>query len=292
MDLWEAKNLFKKEINVAESSVPKLVDDAFLNLKNAIDWTGRTAYFDGAKTEGPDALYSELSYLAQPFLKEDPKVSYLDNVKLTDTQDSFELIQPSEGSGCKIEQLVNYLDLENRVLVNNDLFKQMDSVQQAAVIVHESLYRLLRFENEISSIRVRRAVGLIFSGYAFYPINELFKGLRHFVCKDEKMKNVFYVIEMPNFPYLQVVMTKTDGKMIFGFREAMGINSLSTALTIDNFFDPRLGEQNYSHGIGVKSPVDIGYQGELFRIIKNNEVQIYLKSTSENATMSKMICEF
>ncbi|MFN8943110.1 MAG: hypothetical protein ACK5WZ_00635, partial [Pseudobdellovibrionaceae bacterium] len=128
LDLWEAKNLFKKEINVAESSVPKLVDDAFLNLKNAIDWTGRTAYFDGAKTEGPDALYSELSYLAQPFLKEDPKVSYLDNVKLTDTQDSFELIQPSEGSGCKIEQLVNYLDLENRVLVNNDLFKQMDSV--------------------------------------------------------------------------------------------------------------------------------------------------------------------
>jgi hypothetical protein len=76
-----------------------------------------------------------------------------------------ELLRPED---CGIEQIVNYQPVGAPILLNQDLFEKMDLTNQAALIAHEAYYELLRrFAGETTSIRVRRAIGYVFSGHAF-----------------------------------------------------------------------------------------------------------------------------
>jgi hypothetical protein len=89
---------------------------------------------------------------------------------LTPTSDSFEIVTPH--GNCQIEQLVNFQDEEYKIYVNQDLVDKMTTTQYAALIAHEVLYKYLREQSrETNSLRVRRAVGYVFSGGQFEESN-------------------------------------------------------------------------------------------------------------------------
>jgi hypothetical protein len=73
----------------------------------------------------------------------------------------MELAEPEDGA---IEQIVNYQPSGGPILLNQDLFEKMDITNQAALIAHEALYEFMRVHmGEANSLRVRRAVGYVFS---------------------------------------------------------------------------------------------------------------------------------
>jgi hypothetical protein len=88
-------------------------------------------------------------------------------VELPETQDSFEgpLSLPPD---CKLEQIAVYdHPADQHWTINMDLVDKMDKLNQAAFILHESLYSLLHsWEGEKNSLRVRRLVGMLMSGSA------------------------------------------------------------------------------------------------------------------------------
>ena len=95
------------------------------------------------------------------FTENSANIKRLRGVRLHLTEDAFEVAEPDN---CPIEQIVNYQDvnLSYKILINMDLYDKMDNTNKAALILHESFYRLLREDShEKNSIRTRRAIGLI-----------------------------------------------------------------------------------------------------------------------------------
>lgn len=83
---------------------------------------------------------------------------------------------------CEIEQLVRYQESAHGgyVLIDQDLVDHMDNLNQAALYIHEAFYAFLR-PSEKSSLRVRRAVGLSFSGHKFKTL-ESFLPREYYDC--------------------------------------------------------------------------------------------------------------
>ena len=74
---------------------------------------------------------------------------------LEPTNDAFPVINRR---GCAFEQVANYTD-EGQIYVDRELFSQMDSLNQAALYLHEAIYKLARNQvQETTSIRTRRIV--------------------------------------------------------------------------------------------------------------------------------------
>ena len=71
----------------------------------------------------------------------DANALFLDNTELPDISDSNHLIFPK---GCKVEQIIvqrtPHFSDDRRYLVSNDLWKQLDSTNKAALILHEIIY--------------------------------------------------------------------------------------------------------------------------------------------------------
>lgn len=86
-----------------------------------------------------------------------------DGVQLTPVDDAFPTVIPTD---CKIEQLANYVN-DQQILVDGEIWKMLDLTNQAALIVHESLYKFLRSFGETDSRRTRRIVAYLFSNYSF-----------------------------------------------------------------------------------------------------------------------------
>jgi len=74
-----------------------------------------------------------------------------DDVTLKDTVDSFEVVAPRN---CKIEQVAIYQN-DNQVLVNGEIWNFFSETQKAALMIHESSYKVLRKAGETNSIRAR-----------------------------------------------------------------------------------------------------------------------------------------
>lgn len=70
------------------------------------------------------------------------EASFKDNTTLTDIDDSHHLYLPNN---CYLKQIViqrtPYLPGEKRYVVDNDLWIQLDATQQAAIILHELIFR-------------------------------------------------------------------------------------------------------------------------------------------------------
>lgn len=77
-------------------------------------------------------------------------------LKLID--DSFEVLWPK---GCSAEQLAIYRN-DNLILLNSDIWSQLNPSDQAALILHEALYRENRIRGAIDSRSARHAVAELF----------------------------------------------------------------------------------------------------------------------------------
>jgi|GEM_PF-2502866 len=170
LDLWEARVLYRRRI-------PDPLEQTSEHLRAEIE-TGifrlRASFVHDQGGLGPDRydmselrLVERLNETAQEFLKESPRVWWYRGVSFDDTKDSFEFAKPEKESGCEVEQIVVHMFLQDRFFVNLDLFEKMNTMNQAALILHEAFYSELRHLGEKNSIRVRRAIGYVASGGEF-----------------------------------------------------------------------------------------------------------------------------
>lgn len=71
---------------------------------------------------------------------------------LTPTNDAFPKIRKD---GCDFEQLANYTD-ENELLVSQEIYDELDEINQAALLVHEAIYAIFRNQGDKDSQRSRK----------------------------------------------------------------------------------------------------------------------------------------
>lgn len=95
-----------------------------------------------------------------------PAVTYITNIEQT-IDDSFYRIKPAPslcaGGTVAYEQVVNYKN-DGFILVQSEIFSSFDSNVQAALILHEAIYKYRReVRLDTDSVATRRMVGLIFS---------------------------------------------------------------------------------------------------------------------------------
>lgn len=201
LDLWEARVIYSRNPIPSNDSVEDQIENHLQNFKNSIYAAemcvgngGGHDYCDGV--QGPEALYQMLKFETDRFLAPNlPQVRRLKGAKLKKTNDSFEVVTPSN---CEIEQLVRYKDTTygGHILINQDLVDYMDDLNEAALYMHEALYAFLR-PGEKSSLRVRRAIGLSFFGHRFKTL-ESFLPKEYYDCTSTEAPFNRVFVYVPN----------------------------------------------------------------------------------------------
>jgi hypothetical protein len=168
LDLWEAREIYGREINYSDEPVEKQYKEALTSLRRAIP------KFDVSDSQEFSWILSH-SYLEGGTANSIFKQINKKNFKLPDTNDAYEEFLPDESTGCRIEQIVTVFDLEqprtSKANINSLLYDKLDNTSKAALNLHESLYAALRIiYGEDNSKRTRRAIGAVFSGLAFSDV--------------------------------------------------------------------------------------------------------------------------
>ncbi len=173
LDLWEAKHIYGRSVSESPESLDVQSERAAKALMNSIS-IGRSCIGSTCVSEA-DTLYNELVETQKIFTSLNEDVKFLKEVTLALTDDSNEIATPNLGN-CAIEQIVRYEDTPIRptIFVNDDIYTAMSPTQKAALLSHEALYKVARnFFGEKTSIRVRRAIGGIFSNLKFVSRRDL-----------------------------------------------------------------------------------------------------------------------
>ena len=86
------------------------------------------------------------------------------------------------------------------VYFDQEIFDHMDDTNKAALILHESFYKLLRRDSsELNSLRTRRSVGLAMSGSRIPSLREFVDSHAHMECRNNANRkenlNVFFLVD-------------------------------------------------------------------------------------------------
>lgn len=148
LDLYEAKILRNVDLdpNIKGMNAVKVAKER-LNLLEKLD---------------PKSLKVFLANLDH--LQKD--IHYEDEIQLRPIDDSEHPFIPKD-PGCEVRQLAilrkRPLPGEKRVLVNNTIWKKMSVVQQAGLLLHESIYERLALLGETDSTKARYLVSYLMS---------------------------------------------------------------------------------------------------------------------------------
>lgn len=190
LDLYEAKNMYARMPQVDSTldhlSIALLVADRI----NKGDYhSAQTGIVTTKKFGEP-----EVRYFSMPREKREPFLGSLveqihrgmiilpPGVALNPVEDFDLTIIPKD---CKIEQAAIYRDSNSQIYVVGDIWEKLDSVNKAALLLHEAVYLMLRWEGETSSNRTRVAVGLGFANYAFPSVLEGVPKTRVMTCNSK-----------------------------------------------------------------------------------------------------------
>jgi hypothetical protein len=262
LDLWEARTIYKRQILKSNQSYVNQLADAvhrvekFMHVEtNGMGDAGCTTL---AKVRGcngretvdlsKDTLRNQIEMYADPFLRNDDNINWMSDVDLELTPDSYEIARPR--GNCKIEQIVNLQlatisPFTSKYAVNKDIWDKMDNTNKAATILHESLYAFLKaYFKEPNSVRVRRMVGLVMSGYTFKPLKSIINDeYIHCHSLDEPSMHGFGIPHYTNEFFLtrngDFVITYAADVPMFGY-EPKGYKS-----------DPQFQEDYWKQEIGV-----------------------------------------
>lgn len=165
LDLWEARTLYGRQIQISDAPVAEQVSAVIKNMSRVHVPSFDSIPYNELQSEVTTALIEQAAnvFLGKPA----PYISvkWLRGTTLTQTDDSFEDARPTD---CAVEQIATYKNavMNSTFLVNHDLFDKMDKTNQAALIIHEAFYSAYRSPNMVtkSSVRARRAVGYLFAG--------------------------------------------------------------------------------------------------------------------------------
>lgn len=139
LDLFEARNVRGLRVSVDRpGSAEEIAAQVFSRLQ-------RYAY--GARYRKELAEILERKIILEP------------EVRNTPTNDVFPILSRE---GCKIEQVAVYVRDERRVLIDREIFDALDATNQAALYVHEAVYKIdrdLTFTR--SAVEARRLTGYL-----------------------------------------------------------------------------------------------------------------------------------
>jgi hypothetical protein len=172
-DLYEARNLYNFKV---KDQGAKSVLEIALAAGQAID-VGGAADDPSDVISNHSGSYMRLrtTNVSSDFVQ--AYVRYVAaNMKLLEPGAKLEPIDDSKSilipGNCEFSQLARYVDTNDKIYVNSDIWNRLDNVNKAALLVHEALYKKLRMNGENTSERARAAVGAAMAGLSFTPINE------------------------------------------------------------------------------------------------------------------------
>jgi hypothetical protein len=199
VDLWEAQVLYDLQPKSLAPTLSDSVDIAIKALKNSYVVKGNMSWGNENRCSDQDCLEMILRNTTDLFFKDNVQLKRLRGIKLMPTEDSYELAKPN---GCDFEQVVNYRP-DGKILMDQDLFEQLSTIDQTALIIHEAFYSFLRHEtqNETNSIRTRRIVGVVMSGQSFsLPLNPVVGEALHCLSTHTPFSQThIYFFTDPNF---------------------------------------------------------------------------------------------
>ncbi len=281
LDLWEAENKWDLKINRSDLPVEIQVENAIHNLTYLS--------YNDVSFEGDMRLSSSI-FLNAAHNRSKPSMFRFRHQRNVLTEDSYENVLPDK---CKtpVVQIVNWDDFENTVYVNEDLYDQLPKTDQAALILHEILYHYLRSSQpsgENDSLRVRRAIGLAFSGYTFKSFDQQISGpvQRCTSGRGRGSKDFFDILVFANtgehqdFPIKAQILTY-HGRNSLGFDianlplEAEGPNPPSFEQVFSTDFS---GETSFRAGLGMiqSKKVDANSYVQIARYGESGERSRYL----------------
>ncbi len=98
---------------------------------------------------------------------------------LTPTNDAF---PPIKKDGCDFEQLANYTS-KNELLVSQEIYDELDTLNQAALLVHEAVYTIFRTQGDKDSQRSRKLTAQLLAVNADQRmINEMIGANHNRIC--------------------------------------------------------------------------------------------------------------
>lgn len=127
---------------------------------------------------------------------------------------------PIVPTGCEVEQLAAFNDASGRLLIVGEIWNKLDKTNQAALLLHEVLYRQLRSQGEVSSDRTRYTVGLAVSGFQFsWGRLKLPKNIKLCFSDDPEMSFRFAAYEsgtsvVLNFMQIDGIQTLSEDMLI------------------------------------------------------------------------------
>ncbi len=149
LDLYEAKSLYNLSL-IDFGSAEEPAKDKLATLLARHFWNPYTIEMDKF------AAALKKKYI-QEFLDH---IRFIDSgKKLRLTNDSYE---PTLESGCETVQIATYYD-ESVLLVDKELWAQMDWTNKMGLLAHEALYFFVRQDGSTNSMGTRKLVGLMFS---------------------------------------------------------------------------------------------------------------------------------
>lgn len=201
LDLWEARAVYGRIVQRSTAPVEKQVEAGIQNLKTIFYsiWNHGTH-----EDPRPGYLGTEyvLRYTANYFLDPVSNLKPVTEGKLVLTVDPKEALEPEEKNGCKLEQVVTYFDYypSEVIFYDKEIYDHMDETNKAALILHESLYKILRDESrETNSLRTRRAVGLAMSGVKLPALRTWVEMRPRLECWSHRSEidklSLFYLVE-------------------------------------------------------------------------------------------------
>ncbi|MEN0057706.1 MAG: hypothetical protein AAGB31_02635 [Bdellovibrio sp.] len=169
--------------------------------------------------------------------------------------DSNPRVLPSK-KGCSLEQIALYTDGDNDVRFIEDVWNKLDNVNKAALLIHESLYKIQRFSGEVYSDRTRKAVGYLFSGMKFdWILRDMPQSYLSCWTTDVAASFRFIVYPKGNRAEAlfirydnEVMLTRTVGTLdLSPFAKAYGLSASGSNTTVFRKLDNRLLEKpNYA----------------------------------------------
>jgi len=246
LDLWEERNLRKNQIVTSTGNLKADLDSALLRTKS-IFTEEDIQKTDGSFLKTDEETLEELQFVSYGIagLKNFNNVQRLTGKKLPLTDDSFEG-NLDLGPNCHIEQLVVFTHgsgITSRWQIDMDLVSKMDSVNLAALSLHEALYGLFdTYSFETNSLRVRRAVGYVMSGKSFASIQSLLQ-TPYVKCATNTIAEEMGVPkDDPRYSYLNRILTG-----FVYFVQNRGVSYPRISMIVDKIRTSRL--------IGFNSPI-------------------------------------
>lgn len=226
---------------------------------------------DKVETFGPQPFNTHNSFRGQVSGMVSQVVMLPNNVHLEPTSDALNAI--SAPQGCKIEQLAIYVTRLGKLLIDAEIWDSIDDTNRAALMLHETIYRILRSEGgETDSFYTRQVVSYYLSVPQAESIDagvpaeayectaapnaeSLSPGASFYIYKNTEGRGPNYFVIQTNVANSIQMFTKTTNLILLSIDTILGNYNLGELVGADNFTNK---PSVLSYFVGTKIGADGG----------------------------------